>query len=959
MKKLLFLMAFVLTTTLSFAQGGVKGIIVNRSGREPIAGAVLKLCAENGEQIATATTLPDGSFKFDGIENGTYQIDASANGFLPTSIFVDVEKGLVRDVMTVTLSADTVVDQMDDSAYTEFDMNDSGYSDTPTILTGANDPYTSVASFGFSSIRFKNRGFNSEAQEVYLGGVKMNDAATGYTPFSLWSGLNEAMRSQDVTQGTQISDVAVGGYNGVSNIFATPSTMRKGLRVSALTNSAMYRLRLMGSYASGRLDNGWAYGFNVSARVGGNDWIKGVYYRSFAVYAGVEKKFNDVHNLALVAFATPGQRGAQNASTQEVYDLTGDNMFNSNWGYQAGKVRNSRVRKTFEPVVMLKYTFTPGDNLEGNVTFLYRTGKNGYTALDWYQAADPRPDYYRNLPSYFLNDDPDYGKEDARKAAWAEEAWRNNIGSTCHLDWDHLYNINYSSYDHAYDEWHNPSERRSRYVQEERRVDQNDFNLAFNTIWRQSSHFTLQAGVNGKANRTENYKIIADLLGGDYYVNIDNFAERSFTDPEMLQNDWDYYKQHGHAQILRKGDKYGYDYLSSVYNAEGWATGLLTFDGFSASLSAAAGYNTFWRTGLVRKGLFKDNSKGDSEKPGFFTYRAKLGLTYAFTGGHRVNANIAYINDAPKFNQAFVSPRTRNSLVPHLTTIKTTAADLSYMYAANGYNIRVTGYWAQINDMSKVMSFYDDNQQSFTNFAMSGMGERHAGVEIGWQIPLYVTGLSLKGAFAWGEHIYTGTPRMTQTIDNSAEVVFSDVPVTYWSQSPVYRWIDKENNIVDQDANGPIVDHWQKHHVASTPQLAADLSINYRTKSYWFFTIEGQGFANSYLDMNPLYRTDRVCAGPDGQISPVEVEYMASQEKFKPCFLLNASVGKSWYLKWKYNFGFSLSVNNILNNKSVRTGGYEQSRLTSSSSSERYYKFDSKYFYMQGVNYMLNLYFRF
>jgi hypothetical protein len=26
---------------------------------------------------------------------------------------------------------------------------------------------------------------------------------------------------------------------------------------------------------------------------------------------------------------------------------------------------------------------------------------------------------------------------------------------------------------------------------------------------------------------------------------------------------------------------------------------------------------------------------------------------------------------------------------------------------------------------------------------------------------------------------------------------------------------------------------------------------------------------------------------------------------------------------------------------------------------ERYYRFDSKYFYMQGFNYMLNLYFRF
>ena len=100
-------------------------------------------------------------------------------------------------------------------------------------------------------------------------------------------------------------------------------------------------------------------------------------------------------------------------------------------------------------------------------------------------------------------------------------------------------------------------------------------------------------------------------------------------------------------------------------------------------------------------------------------------------------------------------------------------------------------------------------------------------------------------------------------------------------------------------------------------------------------------------------------AGPDNIVTPVEEEYMAAQEEFDPVFLLNASVGKSWYIDRKYNFGFSLNVQNILNNKNVKTGGYEQTRLIDSASGQRYYRFDSKYFYMQGLNYMLNLYFRF
>lgn len=55
-----------------------------------------------------------------------------------------------------------------------------------------------------------------------------------------------------------------------------------------------------------------------------------------------------------------------------------------------------------------------------------------------------------------------------------------------------------------------------------------------------------------------------------------------------------------------------------------------------------------------------------------------------------------------------------------------------------------------------------------------------------------------------------------------------------------------------------------------------------------------------------------------------------------------------------------MNVKNILNNRNVKTGGYEQTRMVDNTvSNTRYYNFDPKYFYMPGFNYMLNLYFRF
>ena len=983
-KKLLLTIAAVLCASALFAQsewGGVKGTVVNRAGRAPIAEAAITL-TQNGEAVAATTSDADGKFLIEQLPNGMYDMTIKAPGFLDANVNVTVE-GYVKDLIFVGMIVEQVVTDVDDSNFAEFDMDDSGFEDAPSILFDSNDPFTDIASFGFSNIRFKNRGYTNESQDVYLSGVRMNDAITGYSPYSLWSGLNEAMRSKESTIGNEVSDYGFGGYNGVTNLHAMPSSVRTGWRFSALTNSALYRLRLMATYASGELDNGWSYAFNVSARVGGNDWVKGVYYRNFAYYAGVEKKFGDIHRIGLVTFAAPGQRGAQNASTQEVYDLIGDNMYNSNWGYQNGKVRNARVRKTFEPVTILKYTVTPSDDLEAAATLLWRTGKNGYTAMDWYDASDPRPDYYRNLPSYYWMADEDYDRQNFEKYAWAKDAWENDYPQYAHLDWDRLYNVNWNNYDEN-------GLRRSKYAIEERRVDQNDINLNASLKWAASKIFTLTGGITYKWNRTEYYKTMDDLLGGDYYIDIDQFAERDFaSSPAMVQNDLDYYLAHGQAQSLSQGDKYGYDYYAHVRNADIWANGSLDLGGFKADLALNAGYEKFWREGLVRKGLFAGldengnefivdgknltsyemvngvrtpiTSKGNSAVSDFFTYSAKLGLQYHIDGGHRVYANAGYYNDAPTFAQSFISPRTRNSLVPNLETMKTTSADINYQYSNNGYNVRLTGFWTTINDQTDMMSFYDDSQNSFTNFAMSNIDQRHMGIELGFKIPIAVQGLSLEGALSWGEYIYTSTPRMTQTVDNSAEVIFDNQPVPYWASSPIFRkTVMDGESVYETDLNGDaVIEGWQKHYVPSTPQLAADLGLNYRTNSYWFFELHGQYFANSYLDMNPLYRTDMATAGPDGIVTPVEIEYMTAQEKFDPVFVLNASIGKSWYIDRIYNFGFSLNIQNITNNRYVKTGGYEQTRLIDSKSMERYYRFDSKYFYMQGLNYMLNLYFRF
>ena len=978
MKRILLALAALAACLSLSAQefsGGVKGTVVNRNGRQPIEKAKLILY-QGAAELATVETAEDGTFQILNLDNGMYTLVIQAPEFLENKVEVSVIDGYVKNVFNVSLTGMERVAEVDDDSFAAFDMDDSGFNDNPTILFGSNDVFNNIAGYKFSSVRFRARGYNSETQEVYLAGVKMNDAITGYGPFSLWSGLNEAMRSKETVNGVETADVALGGYNGVTNVFGTAGSVRKGLRGSVLTNSALYRMRVMASYATGQMDNGWAFAANVSARLGGNDWIDGVYYRSFAYYLAADKVINDVHTLHFAFFGTPGERGAQMASTQEVYDLMYDNMYNANWGYQNGVVRNARVRKTHEPVTYLKWDFKPSDKFQGSATVLYRFGKNGYTALDWYNAQDPRPDYYRNLPSYFYNENPDYKRNNQAKAVEAFKSWYNEDPDVVHMNWDRIYQVNSMAAD-----------GRAKYVQEERRTDQQDLNLASNFKYRPLNWITVTGGLNAKWNRTEYYKIVADLLGAKYFVDVDNFADRDYAStPYMAQNDLDYYLNNGgKARVLQVGDKYGYDYYAHVCNYNGWANGEFDFGNLGINVGAKLGYQSFWREGLLDKGLFpsttfvdpatgntvepvKDKngevitSAGNSKKADFLTYAAKMGVNYVIGGNMRVYGNVGYFNDAPNFNQVFLSPRTRNSMVDNLTTVKTFASDLNWQYSGNGINVRATAYYTTIKDQSKIMSAYDDVQNAFSNFALSGIDQRHMGVEFGFKMPTYVIpDLSVQGVVAFGEAVYTSNPTMVQTLDNSASLVSYNgtevMNVSFWKYHPVYPR-DVYGNIPE----GTTLNDYtklQKHYVPSTPQTAMSLGLAWN-HNYWFVDADVEYFDRAYLDMNPLYRTDFAVMGPDYKATPEEIEYMASQEKFAPAVLVNLSVGKSWYIKYKYQLGFSLNAQNLLNNCDVKTGGYEQTRIVDNTDSKsRYYRFDSKYFYMSGFNYMLNVYFRF
>ena len=79
--------------------------------------------------------------------------------------------------------------------------------------------------------------------------------------------------------------------------------------------------------------------------------------------------------------------------------------------------------------------------------------------------------------------------------------------------------------------------------------------------------------------------------------------------------------------------------------------------------------------------------------------------------------------------------------------------------------------------------------------------------------------------------------------------------------------------------------------------------------------------------------------------------------------MIDVSVGKVIYFNNRaQSMNINLNANNILNNTSMKTGGYQQARLPLSDGSldvTGLGKFPNKYYYAQGFNFFLNVGYRF
>ena len=824
---------------------------------------------------------------------------------------------------------------------------DEDMSQSVTIINSSSNIYANEVGYLFSPVRFRYRAFDQKFNDVYINGVPMNDMESGQFRFTTIGGLNQQTRNVEFALPFESNNFAMTGMGGSNNYNFRPGSMPVGQRISLLGANRAYTLRGMYTINTGLNDKGWAFAGNLTYRWANKGYVEGTFYNALSYFLGVQKVFGDgQHSLSLSTWGNPTERSSQGPATDEAYWLANDKYYNPYWGYQNGKKRNSRVINDFSPSAIMTWDWNINDKSKLTTSLFGRYSTYKSTKLNYNNADNPQPNYWKNLPSSYYdvwyNDMESYITDQAYND-WKDSYnyWRASKANR-QINWDRLYasnqNINATGKDAMYyvEAKHNNNLTVSLTSTYNHQIDaKKSFNLGFVAATNKGMH----------------YVTMEDLLGANTFHNINTYA---ISDIYNAHSDEVQYDLRNRNAVVKEGDRFRYDYNLLVNTGKVWGSYTEDFGNLHYTVAGRLGYTNMQRDGKMQNGLAANNSYGKSKHAEFVDGGLKFGSTLNMGHGNTLIFGIGYEHRAPQARNAFMAPEINNNFVRNLKNERVFSTELGYQYENAWMHLNINAYYSRLDNVTDWQNFYHDDINSFEYVSLTDMKKEYYGVE---------AGVKFKVTSAFDVKLL-GTISDAKIINNAKLAYMESVSGAMHGDD--YGTEGDTNTNWDRIYNKGMRDN-------GTPLTAASLGVNYHQNG-WFLSLNCNYYDRIYLSYSPNYRYRKSIENRKQIMSQRGIEIMdennepresaLSQAKGHGGFMLDGSIGRSIYLKHG-SLSINLSLTNILNNRNIVTGGFEQSRSDYSGDKDnvksRAYAFSKNpyKFYAFGTNGMLNLTYKF
>ncbi len=864
----LFLSIILLSFSLhSFAQNGnVTGRVMDNSSKLPIIGARVILNAkykalsdEEGKYVVSnipygtykvVITAPDLDtlFKTLTLKELTLRMDFLMGGSIEleeVKVIANIVSGRETPIAVTTIGAKKIQEEL-------------GSQDLPMLLNGTPGVQATQTGGGDGDSRITVRGFDQRNVGVMIDGVPVNDMENGSVYWSNWFGLDNLTANMQVQRGLGATKLAMPSVGGTLNILTQSVGSKKGVNVKQEFGTGNLK-RFSVTASSGTTKSGFGVLASASYKVS-DGWLDGNSSEGFFGYIKLQQKLKN-HLISFSAFAAPQKHGQRPfkqsirywdstymgaaADSSAYIGVANGIRYNQHWGY-----RTSRTGQ--------RYEFNESQNFYN---------KPQFTLKDFWKVNDKLS---ISTIAYVS-----IGRGGGSKSNKFSSLSRASDGT---IDWDKVEKENQviSFFGQSFP---NVDVTIDSNLLKSSQVITSSINNHFWTgllgqfSYKLSDKLDLSGGLDFRSYKGSHYRVVTDLLGGDYYANsgdLNSTSQIKKVGDKISEID----REHDRLGLVRWAGSFG----QAEYKDEKWSAFLNVsvvgnfykgVDYFKKKVIELS--DTTLEVGAYDVINYKGTTYTNQSEGAKFNetkwvnktgYTFKGGAAYKLNKANTVFVNLGYLSRTPQYSNVIDN----NTNTPFINSpnelIRAIEAGYSLIYKDFGINLN--GYYT--NWKNKPIPFgvaipdpLDPSSVVYAN--VSGMDALHIGgeLDIAWQI---TKKLNAELMFSYGDWTW-----------QSAETVYLTSTSTY-----------------EFDARGV--------HVGDAAQIVQSAALRWEPVRNFYVRTQFQYFDKYYANFNP-FLLKGANAGRDSW-------------KMPSYGLLNAFVGYKIPVD-KYAFLINVGIMNLLN----------------------------------------------
>ena len=762
----------------------------------------------------------------------------------------------------------------------------------PTLLSASSLPIYNLSQFNGFVFSWVPRGQSSN-RGSYIDGINWQSKIGAWDFFNSYAGMYKAFHSMDMVSSFEYSKLGFGDPGSVNYLTANTRFLKKAVNVATRFSNSSFVYEGQFQLNSGPIKNRrWSYQFNAVFQQAPMGLIPNGFKKLTGIAFSVDKQLKQAQSIGMTIWWDHVTQGKISPSVQEAFDLSTQRNYNPSWGWYKGKPFYPNQKSGDVPVTYFRYEKKWREKAILQMQIGVAVGVQKKSQMDWTNTLDPRPDYYKYLPSY--------SKDSLLRKQLVD--WFTSNPQALQIDFDHLEKINQSNGTHQ-----------SFYIVNTKVARVQLLRLSMRLQYQFPLEWSGQIGLHAAKDVIRNSNVIENLLGGNYFLNYngwvdDNGSATNFQNEIRLPD-----------QKIKVGQTWGGDYALQNTQVQLWGQLYKQMAKYEFGVSLKFEENRFHRTGYNQNGLFPMEALGQAHLLSFPSYGLKAQYLYKFSGRFYAKTILFQQTNAPNSSEIYLDPAVHPYTASFILPALHRGIDLALYYRGVYTKMNASIFWQSIENASEKNLFYHDHFFAFVYGMLGQMQSIHKGFELGMETQ-FGGPFQLSAVSSFGRYFIANNPLYEIRLVNDLYKVESGVL------------------------------QLQGLPATSNPQSVQAISIQYQPDYSSRISITGVYSMKRSIDYNYFRRSILL----RNQINNEANWNLIQSEKYLPNqWVFNAFMSKQYVFNVKskkQQIRFSASIRNVLNTL-IPLFSFEQSRFDYAAF--RLEKFPLKYMYDQGTTYAL------